>query len=211
MFVVFLFLLSIRQSAAAQSEVPKFEVGGQVSFLRIDYKDFPFRFFDGSPVGVKTWTGGGGRVTYNVNKNFAVEGVIEGFPLEDKSLTQLTIPQPRVQGFFGVKTGVHRDKYGVFFKVRPGFIRYSPTLSCSSLQACEETKVTKFALDVGGVVEGYVAKHFMVRGDFGGTYLRYPPTAKFFPGEPATPPLAFIRNGFRGFNLQISAGVGYRF
>ncbi len=207
-----LFLTS--HTAKAQSEVPKIEVGGHFSFIRFNYD--PDSVFSGNPLGKMNYIGGGGRLTYNINKTYAIEGVVEGFPLENKinpnnGGDQEILPQPRIQGFFGVKAGVRRNNYGLFFKVRPGFTKYSATLSCASPNPCQEVKVTRFSLDVGGVIEGYLSKHFMVRADVGGTYLQYPSTTKSVVIDMQPVPRVFTREGFKGLNLQISAGIGFRF
>ncbi|MEW6128057.1 MAG: outer membrane beta-barrel protein [Acidobacteriota bacterium] len=210
LFALVLFI----QSANAQSEVPKFEVGGQFSFIRLNYSPDSI-FVGGNPLPKENFKGGGGRLTYNINKTFAIEGVIERFSVEDHDLNpffggnQEILPQPKVQGFFGVKTGVRHKRYGIFFKARPGFTKYTPTLSCNGAN-CQEIKVTRFAFDIGGVVEGYLSKHFMVRADVGGTYLRYPSTTKTEVIDQQGPRIS-TREGINGLSLQISAGVGFRF
>lgn len=91
----------------AQEETPRFEIGAQYTALRLSELDV-------------TDSGFGGRFTYNVNDNFAVEAGGNFFP-RDREFEG----GRKVQGLFGVKAGVRGERVGVFAKVRPGFVRFS--------------------------------------------------------------------------------------
>ena len=120
----------------------------------------------------------------------AIEGEVTKFKTDEFSPPTFdNDAQPDVQGLFGVKAGWRGQKFGVFGKVRPGFTRFTPVFDCPAIDfsTCTFERHTTFSLDAGGVVEGYVSRHILVRGDIGGTYLSHPDTTRFFPGEPGIP------------------------
>jgi len=175
------------QNAQAQSrsETPKVEVGAQYTVLRIN----GFGAADATDSGV------GGRLTFNITKGFGVEGVVNFFPQGRINFATLStaLDSNRMQGLFGVKYGIRREKVGIFAKVRPGFIRFSqgtPAVGTTS-------SATQLALDYGGVLELYPSRPFALRFDVGDTVIRY--------DNPV-----FV-NPFFTHNLQISTGVAFRF
>jgi hypothetical protein len=205
------------QTALAQSDTPRWEVGGQFSALKLDYN---FRGTEGTLVTADdVWWGIGGRVTFNLNKNVAVEGTIEKFNSgkTNKALntsgTFNTAAQPDVQGLFGIKFGVRREKFGVFGKLRPGFTKFTPVPDCTSISnlTCSFNSETSFSMDAGGVIEGYISRRLVVRGDAGVVYMRHHDTTRFFPGEPGIPPFQFTSEGFKTYSPKFSVGVGFRF
>jgi hypothetical protein len=98
------------------------------------------------------------------------------------------------------------DRFGVFGKVRPGFIHtvydlrtICPPFPCPPGSACFASPCffapfpvinNDLSLDVGGVLEFYPAKRVTVRFDVGDTV---------------------VNRSFATHNLQLSAGVGFRF
>src|SRR5436190_12315747 len=127
LLIVLTVMLVCGVATNAQSDEKAFEIGGQFSVLRLgnpvgplasgNQSMFPDYEFDG----VNRY-GLGGRLTYNLNKYLAVEGegnvFIEadlGFPITGKTT---------YQGQFGIKAGKRFSNFGVFAKVRPGFIRF---------------------------------------------------------------------------------------
>jgi hypothetical protein len=129
-----LFLAGGNQTAMAQSDTPKWEVGGQFSALKLDYR---FRGTEGTSVTADdAWWGVGGRVTFNFNKNVAVEGTIEKFNSSktnrtlNTSGTFNTAAKPHVQGLFGIKVGVRREKFRRIWQTTPWFYKI---YGCSGL------------------------------------------------------------------------------
>jgi Outer membrane protein beta-barrel domain len=177
---VLLLLMTITyEYASAQSNESKFEVGAQFSVLG-GRDDFLF----GSPTSV----GGGARLTYNLMKYLALEGEMNLFPRRSNNA-------PRYQGQFGMKTGMRFDRFGVFGKVRPGFVN---------------TYENKFSLDLGGVLEFYPSRRLIVRFDIGDTIVNLRKTyviSGIFPDR-----VLAVRTGSSAtHNLQMGAGVGFRF
>ena len=203
-WVAVLLLLASAQ-ANAQSDVPRVEVGAQGSIINAP----PNRFHR------ETFGGFGGRVTFNLSRAVAVEGQFDYYP-EDISNRPIAANEfrevkPDFTGVFGVKAGLRREKFGVFGKLRPGFVRFSPIQDCSSVTSCPDVKTTGFALDMGAVVEGYLSRHFMVRFDVGDTYQRLRDTQFITSDDMGGPGFLETRRAERRNNLQMSFGVGFRF
>ena len=212
--------LSAFAEARAQADEKKFEVGGQISIMRMETRTINPGF--GSVVRTRQDNvfGVGGRVGYNFSKYFAAEAEVNFFPQDDDVKAGR-----KIQGLFGVKAGKRFDKVGVFAKARPGFIRYEkgdyafasgvgcvlifpPPLACMNPVAR-----TNFAIDLGGVVEVYPSKRTIIRFDVGDTIVRFParsvaaPDPDFGPGVLfAVPVAAETKHNFQG-----SIGVGFRF
>lgn len=183
------FLCAGQPRAQAQSEPPKFEVGGQFSLLNFDPK-----LLDRSR---RNEVGGGGRFTFNFHKYVAAEAQFDYFPQSDtERIGTITLTQfgSKAVGVFGVKAGARKKNFGIFGKARPGFIHFSavPVIFCVS-GPCPQPAKTNFAFDVGGVIEFYPSKRAVLRFDAGDLIIHY---QRFFRTD---------------HNLQISAGVGVRF
>ena len=180
-----LLLIAPAQNAQAQSETPKVEVGAHYTLLRL-------RDFDTTDSGV------GGRMTFNITDGFALEGELNVFPEKRINFANpFYLDSRRTQGLFGVKYGMRSEKAGIFGKLRPGFIHFGdgpvdPRI-LFIVPVPPRASATEFALDVGGVFELYPSRPVALRFDAGDTIIR------------------FGGLGFNSHNLQISAGVAFRF
>ena len=191
----------------AQSEPPKYEIGLHAASL--------------APVGFESGgVGGGLRFTYNFNAMLAVEGEVNVF--NRTSFDSIN----RVQGLAGLKSGVRFDKVGLFGKIRPGVahnvftsVKNAPCHTFvappnSPLPGCTfgRTARNDFALDLGGVVEFYPARRWVMRFDVGDTIIRRSLPNVTIDGSGIgnllllAPDQHIVRH-----NLQINAGVGFRF
>jgi hypothetical protein len=208
-----LLTLALHGSASAQSEERKLELGAQVTGIAA------------SGFGDKDSLGGGGRVTYNLTKYVAIEGELNYLTANSFDNYQ------RLQGQFGVKAGLRYKKFGVFGKVRPGFINTKQDFLVQLPFPCDFGPVctravsatdsyTGFSLDVGGVADLYASKRIFLRVDVGDTIAnsREPIVLINPPIFGIQPPPIFFNNSFiaipgRGVtshNLQLSVGVGFR-
>jgi len=70
---------------------------------------------------------------------------------------------PGTQVLLGPRAGVHLSHFGIFGKVRPGFIKYDRNPFLSQLG-------TRAALDIGGTFEIYISYH-VAGGSITGTRL----------------------------------------
>jgi hypothetical protein len=181
-------------------DVPKLEVGAQFSLTRLLDAETPiFPPADGPVTGYRriyrTNVGVGGRMGYNVIKQVALEGELNYFPQDFNRLVR-----DGVQGLFGAKAGWRGEKVSVFGKARPGFFRYEEPIVCLTTP-CNNPTFTKFALDLGGVLEVYPSRRLVTRFDLSDVLIRQQRITSFRgTGEDV----------FR-HNLQFSAGVGFRF
>jgi opacity protein-like surface antigen len=184
----FICLLLLCQQASAQTaaERRRFEVGAHFSALRYDdYGDY------GTEPGV------GGRFGFNFNDHLAAEAEVDFYPRSHEG--DPTVSGRKTLALFGVKVGARRGRLGLFGKARPGFIYFSRRLSFSCVGLDEEPDCdlakTNFAFDLGGGVEYNLSPRALLRVDFGDTIIR----SSIIGGTNVT------------HNLQVNAGVGFRF
>jgi hypothetical protein len=152
----------------ASAELPKVEVGIE-SMLTFSSSG-------------QTYPGVGARLTYNLNRHFAVEGAAYFSPGSCQFCSG-EVTGRITQGMVGIKVGQRFKKFGLFVKARPGVINLSqaefdlvPTGSSKGLPTGPFDEVpfkfvtrsrTDFATDVGGVLEIYPTKKFFLRFDTG--------------------------------------------
>ena len=179
LLVVAIVAVVVPATAFAQSS-PKFEVGGQVSALRLT--DFP-----------ATNAGLGGRFSFDLARWIAVESEFTWFPHDDVTVKSSSpelgtlYHRRRAEAFFGPKMGLKTQRFGLFGKARPGFARLSDQgVECvgdvcalilpAQLLARPDYR-TEFALDLGGVVEYYPSSRLILRFDIGDVMIRHRSTA----------------------------------
>lgn len=209
LFVVVVICLFQLQALAQSEELPKFEVAGE--FTTLEREAFSQR---------RTEPGFGGRFTYNLNKTVAFEAAGYFFP---KRCFGCRNSGNVAEGLAGVKVGKRFEKWGVFAKARPGVISFSqgtfdiiPPIGLPFVPAqLEFSRLTTFAMDVGGVVEFYPTKRIVTRFDFGDTIIHFkrrnidtilldPVTNTFTVGT-------FPEPARTSHNFQFMTSVGFRF
>lgn len=207
---ILLLLAGNHRAAQAQTdELQKYEVGAQFSSLSIDKGG-----------DTQTEPGFGGRFTFNVTDNFALEAEGNLFPRKNRFIAFRTGGRA-VEGLFGVKIGKRYKRFGIFAKGRPGFISFSqgraeftPTGSATDPFQIRIERLTHFAADIGGVLEFYPTRRVFTRIDIGDTIIRYGKTTVttfgLTPGGTFTP-FTFTVPSDTTHNFQFSAGVGFRF
>lgn len=190
------------------ADLPKYEEGLDFSSLSIRYGP--------------TLPGLGGRFTYNLNKHVALEAAGYFFPGKcDTCPGEIT--GHITEGLFGVKVGKRFKKWGIFGKVRPGFlilskgvVEFLPTGAPSPYQFTVASRSqTNFALDLGGVLEFYPSKRIVVRFDGGDTIIHYARRTANYPfQDPNTGAITlapFTIPGYTRHSFQFIGGVGFRF
>jgi hypothetical protein len=218
MFLFLIVLLSIfiinTLSISAQNHTSKVDAGFVFTAIRQPDDFFQIVPRNEFPSRIRHNLGYGGRVTYNLTKNIGVEAEVTYFPKERflgiagpfSTVTGFDVGGKRTEGLFGIKAGKRLEKFGVFGKIRPGFMRFDQIPDCkNSTSRCTSGSKSEFALDVGGVIEYYPSSHSFVRFDVGDTIIRY--------GKINTLP-GFIPSQVGGGttnNAQYSVGVGFRF
>jgi hypothetical protein len=155
--------------------------------------------------------GVGGRFSFRPTSIFAIEAELSYFPSDVPE--EVPVTNSRLEGLFGVKAGHRFDRFTIFGKLRPGFVRFAeaprpiaciaifpPPLSCVLAGG-----KTVFALDAGGGVEFYLSERSLVRADVSSLLLRYPGPLLNKAGE------AFIEEAFWTGSLRLTFGAGLRF
>jgi hypothetical protein len=115
---------------------------------------------------------------------------------------------PALEGLFGAKFGERGKNWGLFAKLRPGFIYYKDAWSGG--ENPHRTDLSRFALDAGGTVEFYPDRRSAIRVDFGTTLVRY---LQDYPNPNLSTLSRLISTDYyvtQG-NLQISTGYRLRF
>ena len=116
--------------------------------------------------------------------------------------------RPTLEGLFGAKMGHQGKNWGVFGKVRPGFIYYEKGWTGGKAPKFES--LSRFALDSGGVIEVYPSRRSTLRVDVGTTLVRYLqdyPNPRLSQLGSLQSPDYYVNQG----NFQISSGYAIRF
>jgi hypothetical protein len=202
--VLLLTIVACASVAIAQSTKDKIEIGVQTTSLTLVHPDFPE--FDDTQPGI------GGRFTFNFNRSIAAEAEVNFLP---KKQFVLTADGSAIQAQFGVKIGKRFEKFGVFGKIRPGFLRvnrvasFIPGAQISGAGAFFTIEPRAFfTIDAGGVLEFYPSKRLVVRFDAGDTVIRHPD--RFGQISFLDPNVQLIRPAKFNHNFQFTAGVGFR-
>jgi len=184
-------LVSTGILASGQSDPQRFELGGQFAFA-------PGRWDPGF----------GGRFSYEVVRNLSLEAELNFFPRVEDSFHM----GRKTQGLFGLKVGGRTDRFGLFGKARPGFMRFGRVFDCPGTHklSCSEFAYAEFALDIGGVAEYYPSPRTLLRFDVGNTIIRFR-DRKDFPFSPEFPTIPRILEGGTRHSLQLNLGIGVRF
>jgi hypothetical protein len=186
------------ENAFGQSDIQKYEVGGQFTSRNITIKDNVYELC------CKKDIGGGGRFSFNLNKQIALESEVNFFTKDNRRNPSVG----KTQMLFGIKAGIRNEQFGVFGKLRPGIMRFSNIFDCPTTDStsCGLHTKNEFTLDAGGVVEVYPTKKTVMRFDAGNTLIKFSPTF-------------LVQDGFRFRNtsgrthnyFQFSIGAGFRF
>lgn len=190
--------------AGAQTRAPKFEAGAQFSSVSIDDPtDDSLSACNGCDAFV--YKGIGGRFTYNLNDSVAFDSEVNFFLDEERRRVSRVVGGHPLEGLFGVKAGKRFRRVGVFAKARPGFVSFSRTIRFPlGVGVGPLSRTTHFAADLGGVVEFYPSRKFLVRADAGDTIIHYGEETLAGTTSP-------IVRATTTHNFQFSAGVGWRF
>ena len=215
--IAFALLAFYQQDARAQnqpekSEATRYEVGAQFTSISFGPDH--------------TQPGLGGRFTFNLNNNIALEAELNYFPNDNGEISTGRNNGRLTEGLFGVKVGKRFKNVGIFGKARPGFLSFTrgfgdavitgPPLPGDIFPQSEfrPRRLTHPAIDLGGVLEFYPSRRWVTRFDAGVIVARVGQTTfqSFAAGPndtiivaPATIP------GFTGTAFRFSAGIGYRF
>jgi hypothetical protein len=146
-------------------------------------------------------SGFGFNIAHDFTRWFGIDSTVNVLPGQDGSA-------PMTQGMFGAKFGERFQHWGVFAKIRPGFIYYENAYPGGG--DTTPGSLTRFAWDFGGIVEAYTHGGGTFRVDLGTTVVRYLADA---PDRNISPLGSLISNQYyvNQGNLQVSAGYVHRF
>jgi len=185
-------------SAYAQ-DVSRFEIGGTFNTLRNDNAGL---------------VGPGFRGVFNLGRFVSLEGEFNWFPITPSGSRSGTT----IEGLFGAKVGYRTQHFGIFGKVRPGFLSSSDSLRQINIDlstiVTPETfrfnRLTERVVDFGEVLEYYPSKHWAFRWDIGDTVIfREEPRFNVINGGNLFVPIDSFNRTTN--NFQFTTGVQYRF
>lgn len=212
-------LVAIANAAAQEDKTPRFEVGGHFSSTLFEEPTVNLFSRPATCPTVKTKSGFGGRFTYNITRAVAAEAEADFYPNGDSECSEDYTVGRVAQGLFGVKMGKRFKSFGLYGKVRPGFVRFGQAFAGTRREGgglINQMGRTNFAVDLGGVVEFYPSRRIVTRFDFGDTIIRYKELRyEIEPVCPVNPSLPCVTTGLlpgaTTHNFQFTAGVGFRF
>lgn len=204
--------LNLDICAQQANEPAKVEVGAH--FTSLTGQQIQSQFFGEQ---ARSRTGLGARFSYNLTKHvaFEAEGNFSPFPEFGLGFGALM-----VQGQFGIKAGKRFEKFGIFAKARPGFLSVDDMLVQTgtttitgnngqpvAVPVIDDKRQNFFTLDVGGVLEFYPSRRFLIRFDAGDTIINT--------GDART--VSFVLPQFHAplprttHSFQFSSGIAFRF
>lgn len=206
-------------SQVQQDKPHRFEVGAQFSSLLLrQVEHFASLGFVASDFrDTSALAGVGGRFTFNLNANVALEVQSDFYPKTLRVINNGRVGGNVLQGQAGIKAGKRFERFGIFAKARPGVISFSQAIRFDGFDPSfgfgfpifNRVRKNYFSLDLGGVLEFYPSRRLVTRFDGGDTLIRY---RQFDYPIVFLPPIQFFHTPAEfTHNFQFSAGVGWRF
>ena len=152
----------------------------------------------------------GGIVSFNITKNIALETEYNFLPQESPYTGK------KAEWFYGVKAGIRKERYGIFCKIRPGYMYLEKSLcdgfgTYEGFYTCLGSYRRNPALDVGGVIEFYPRGRSVVRIDIGDSIVHFGHINRYQPELGPAFNIATHVAGGTTHSLQINFGYGIRF
>ena len=146
-------------------------------------------------------SGFGFNLDHHFTRQIAFDSTVNLLPGQDGA-------SGMTQGMFGLKVGESFKHWGLYAKVRPGFIYYENAYPGGG--STSPTNLTRFAWDLGGILELYTSGQGTLRLDAGTTVVRYLADA---PDQHTSQIGSLLSTQYyvNQGNLQISAGYVHRF
>lgn len=183
--------LLVPAAARAQDQFSRWEAGAQFSTFRL--------LNNSGPVG--TLNGFGARVDFNLTRRLALEAQFDFFPGKAPSFF-LEEGGRTWTGLFGIRAkAIQTRRFAAFGLVRPGFVHFTDVaLPTDTAPFFRIAPATYFAVNLGGGLEFYPRRRWIVRFEVEGDPYRIPN----FHTATAT------GSGKINDAWRLSAGIGYR-
>lgn len=148
-------------------------------------------------------SGFGVNAAYRITNHLWVDSDVDYFPGSGGTGSK----DNTMQGMFGPRYGYTGKSWGLYLKLRPGFIYSDKTKTADS--GSQFTDATRFAFDVGPVFEWYTSPHSAIRLDAGTTVVRYLTGHD----DPRQSPGGILSTDYivSQSNFQVRTGYTYRF
>jgi hypothetical protein len=187
---------AIKVDETGDRQVLRGEVGGQYTSISLPVLSA------NCPKGCReNLSGAGFNLGYNFTHFVGYDSTLNFLPSQNGT-------QAMLQGQFGAKIGESWQRFGIFAKIRPGFIYYKN--AWPGLGSTTATNLTRFAWDVGGIVEVYTHRSGKIRFEAGTTVVRYltdQPDPRMSELGTVLSPQSYVNQG----NFQLSTAYVYRF
>jgi hypothetical protein len=186
----------VKASETEEDSVPPWEIGTQYTNISLPVLK------DGCRTGCRENVSGMGFVfDRNITRRIAFDSTVNLLPGQNGAPAMM-------QGMFGARVGERFQHWGVFARIRPGFIHYDSAYPGGG--STTPTSLSRFACDFGGIVEAYTSRSSTLRLDVGTTVVRYladAPDARISPLGSLLSTQYYVTQG----NFQVSAGYVHRF
>jgi hypothetical protein len=192
-------LLASSAPVFAQASDRQVELGGHIATLRLSE-------FDVTDAGV------GVTAAFRLSPIVALDGAVTFFPGNNGGAHVRIARQERVMGLVGARSAIRRGNVELFGRARAGVLRFSSiegaaciaiTIVPLPLECQIATGYTAFATDLGGGIGIDIATSGQLRIEAGDLMVRY--------GHEAYRSSMELSDGFISHNLQVSAGLMWRF
>jgi len=192
-----LLMLAAALPASAQSDYTHTEFASEFSTIRQN---------DAQTGNGKNFPGFGGRFDWNFNRRLAFETQVDFFPEQSEVVNFLRGGQT-LQAVFGLRAKVvETPRFSVFGLVRPGLFHFTDVLATSEGAGVPTQRLagTYFVLNLGGGIEYYLTRRWVLRADIEGNPYRVPRQTRNSPSGPLSYP------GSVEDTTRLSLGVAYR-
>ena len=190
------FALAASWPARAQENYTRFELGAEYSTIRENALNLQ----------VKNVSGFGGRFDWNLSRHLAFESQVDFFP-QDSAALPLVQGGRTLEAVFGVRAKVIQSRhFSVFGLVRPGLLHFTGVEVPSGLvnPLYNVTPASYFVLNLGGGLEYYPSRRWVLRADIEGNPYRVQGYSAPVSGGAAVQP------GKINDTTRLNFGVAYR-
>jgi hypothetical protein len=184
---------TLHEQNESPASAQRFQVGVQYSLFTLER----------SAGTVRDESGVGGWTNWNFSKYFGLDSGVSFFPRQVR-FADFQQGGRILQALVGLRSGIRRQRFGVFGKFRPGLQLYTATEQNQT--GASLTHFADAALDLGGIIEIYTSRRTLLRFDAGNTFVHY--RGRDVVARDGTP---VHIPAFTKSTIQLTSGFGFRF